>query len=730
MIQPIRKFGIKWVSFVLFSASLYGAAGDVKLSQQATNGVSWKDAVLTPQRNSLLLFDHDLKPAVRELNEFSGALPPLTESEILQPCGYARDDTWTETNSSFSGGTVLAWSDVPAQVYSNVSPDTLLLMDDSLWWNGGEGLGGPVQNQAAYAIAYEWEFDLTADAFEVWFHDRRSVDYTVLVDGQVVGSGNCRVDISSGVAGFQKISFPTWTTRRIAIICDDQVSGIAIPAQATISKPARKTRTRCVVMGDSITEAWQTPTGPLIGGFAHRLRHHFGWEVYASGSGGTGYLQTNGDRVKLRDRLAQDCYVFAPDIVVVAMGTNGDVSTEAARTAMADEAALCFADIKVNLPRARVVVLSPHSPYTPNANVLDMGAKIQAKAAAAGFSYVNMLGWFTDANHGRYFTISNDNTHPDLLGHAYMASRLARELYALKFYRDSWLSSPGTNKRHDFGDITARSITTNNQWPLRVGVNGTGEMWAGKINLLGSTASLEMQPRSGVGSPVVVYSTADGNLNFYANGRDVVSWDGTGAFTTNLITQAGRQVHVRDVSDMDWVVDSNASYPDEYLFGGNETNARTVTLPTASTKTGRRITVGNRGNALITVDATSRGQISGWGNKDGYNVVNTAQLRRGETLSVVSDGVTWWVVDRNVILGAVAYSNDYWMLQWKATLTDLGINSWAGSTSLTTAGNLTALNLKIGNIPPEHADNAAALAAGLTNGSIYRTGDVLKIVHP
>ena len=29
----------------------------------------------------------------------------------------------------------------------------------------------------------------------------------------------------------------------------------------------------------------------------------------------------------------------------------------------------------------------------------------------------------------------------------------------------------------------------------------------------------------------------------------------------------------------------------------------------------------------------------------------------------------------------------------------------------------------------EHADNAAALVAGLVAGDIYRTGDLLKIVH-
>lgn len=44
------------------------------------------------------------------------------------------------------------------------------------------------------------------------------------------------------------------------------------------------------------------------------------------------------------------------------------------------------------------------------------------------------------------------------------------------------------------------------------------------------------------------------------------------------------------------------------------------------------------------------------------------------------------------------------------------------------------LNLLIMNTPSftgilEYADNASAITAGLTEGSVYRTGDVLKIVH-
>lgn len=30
---------------------------------------------------------------------------------------------------------------------------------------------------------------------------------------------------------------------------------------------------------------------------------------------------------------------------------------------------------------------------------------------------------------------------------------------------------------------------------------------------------------------------------------------------------------------------------------------------------------------------------------------------------------------------------------------------------------------------PEYADNAAALAGGLVIGQVYRTGDLLKVVH-
>jgi hypothetical protein len=44
------------------------------------------------------------------------------------------------------------------------------------------------------------------------------------------------------------------------------------------------------------------------------------------------------------------------------------------------------------------------------------------------------------------------------------------------------------------------------------------------------------------------------------------------------------------------------------------------------------------------------------------------------------------------------------------------------------SSNLTATSFKLSNVI-EYADNAAATTAGLSVGQVYRTGDLLKIVH-
>ena len=64
------------------------------------------------------------------------------------------------------------------------------------------------------------------------------------------------------------------------------------------------------------------------------------------------------------------------------------------------------------------------------------------------------------------------------------------------------------------------------------------------------------------------------------------------------------------------------------------------------------------------------------------------------------------------------------------TAEDLLVGTDAEDTNITKnykIGSLQSFVLSQGLV--EHADNAAAITAGLDVGQIYRTGDLLKIVH-
>jgi hypothetical protein len=97
------------------------------------------------------------------------------------------------------------------------------------------------------------------------------------------------------------------------------------------------------------------------------------------------------------------------------------------------------------------------------------------------------------------------------------------------------------------------------------------------------------------------------------------------------------------------------------------------------------------------------------------------------------------ISEGNVTVGAVYDFNDgIDFLNYDATYSaNIRQNSVTGIQltimdvvgALAVAGvDVTPTGIKLTGIP-EHADNAAALVAGLTAGYLYRTGDNLKIVH-
>jgi len=101
----------------------------------------------------------------------------------------------------------------------------------------------------------------------------------------------------------------------------------------------------------------------------------------------------------------------------------------------------------------------------------------------------------------------------------------------------------------------------------------------------------------------------------------------------------------------------------------------------------------------------------------------------------VPTGTVWKIV-------AKAGPDNRWNINDRLWYKESGSDIWfPEGTTLSQAPNVsTRLSVMefsvvpIGNsggagLVPEHADNAAALSAGLTIGNFYRTGDFLKVVH-
>lgn len=88
-----------------------------------------------------------------------------------------------------------------------------------------------------------------------------------------------------------------------------------------------------------------------------------------------------------------------------------------------------------------------------------------------------------------------------------------------------------------------------------------------------------------------------------------------------------------------------------------------------------------------------------------------------------------------VLTGTLAYSTLSMTPTWNTTGAPTAINLVVTDTASDATSSL--LNLQVGATSvfkvrktiPEYADNTAAVGAGLTVGTIYRTADVLKIVH-
>jgi hypothetical protein len=160
---------------------------------------------------------------------------------------------------------------------------------------------------------------------------------------------------------------------------------------------------------------------------------------------------------------------------------------------------------------------------------------------------------------------------------------------------------------------------------------------------------------------------------------------------------------------------------------------------------------GSLGSATTTANNTVLGHHAGFGITTGHSntAIGLAAMGRGWYVLGGTAGITGtgnFAIGFASLYGLTSGSNNIAIggQAGNAITTGSGntiIGAATGSAALTNtlilatgAGTRLTIDvnglLTLGVVPPEHADNAAAVLAGLTNGTIYRTGDTLKIVHP
>lgn len=208
---------------------------------------------------------------------------------------------------------------------------------------------------------------------------------TIYVDGQLVTYPAREVPGTAGTSYYMLIEFGSSAMRRIRVTYHQlRFVWARIAPGATMTGV---TRPRCIIAGDSFTEG----SGSILGthGYAYLLANKFGWDVWASGLGGTGYVATNGGtRQNLTQRIAADVIAFNPDIVIHAMGIN-----DTAGPTVATNAADCYDAVAAALPDCKQIVVGPwwpNAPYSGSANTIANRDAIRAVAASRQIPFVDV----------------------------------------------------------------------------------------------------------------------------------------------------------------------------------------------------------------------------------------------------------------------------------------------------------------------------------------------------
>ena len=243
----------------------------------------------------------------------------------------------------------------------------------------------------------------------------------VFVDDTLVTTLNCPVD---GGFHYWKITFKSKRFREIRIENLFTAGRVTVDNAAEVYRTKRPIRLKCIVMGDSFTEYPE--------GFAYWLGKYMNWDIWASGSGGTGYVNPGATgRVNFLDRIVNDVIANNPDVVIMAGGINDIYNTTGQRDSFNANFSQCLDSLSLQLPTKRVYVVGAWQPDgNPNASKLVQWSQMRQISLNKGYPYIDNTTWMTgdrgdSATGNAYWYTGSDGTHPSDLGAQYLGLRLA-----------------------------------------------------------------------------------------------------------------------------------------------------------------------------------------------------------------------------------------------------------------------------------------------------------------
>lgn len=289
---------------------------------------------------------------------------------------------------------------------------------------------------AAGRIPYAVEFNYDGDEIELLMRGGGSTSaYRLMIDGQYVDE-SWAPDFPPDMASYLvHVDFGSEAVRRITIELDSfsQFGGVRRGPTATVFPVTVPRGPRVIALGDSWTQGANSQGNKWRDGFVHRTARILGWpDTWASGIGGTGYINTGGSKT-YGQRLQDDVLQYHPDVVIVSGGTN-DANLSATTGQVETAARAVFEAIKSSAPTPLLIVVRPFSSKgTASAGLLAVDAGVALAAPGIADIVIDPIAekWITgsgnvaapanDGNADRYIV----SDHPTMAGYRYLGSRLA-----------------------------------------------------------------------------------------------------------------------------------------------------------------------------------------------------------------------------------------------------------------------------------------------------------------